>query len=271
MGGLRVRSFLTTLPHGQPHPVFRGLTPFLEGGWEEAEDSPGITMQHTLNINISLQAWCSCWCQCHVTHPSQGDSREPLTPSFGDRTLLHCLLPEVRVALHGQGTEAARSALPILISVCSIFLRPFSLSGFGIFNMHTDVDACGCTDTVRQSAPEVDWEKRKITCRTGDSNPRQYYAWLFSRTLEPLSCRRSFASALIQQVLHVMSVLGPRGKRVYVSTPLAWLGLWFVRWTKWFLWCVVLSVCCPLYLAVNHVGTIISLFGQFSSRSAVPL
>ena len=145
MGGLRVRSFLTTLPHGQPHPVFRGLTPFLEGGWEEAEDSPGITMQHTLNINISLQAWCSCWCQCHVTHPSQGDSREPLTPSFGDRTLLHCLLPEIRVALHGQGTEAARSALPILISVCSIFLRPFSLSGFGIFNKHTDVDACGCT------------------------------------------------------------------------------------------------------------------------------
>ena len=29
---------------------------------------------------------------------------------------------------------------------------------------------------------------RKITCRTGDSNPRQYCAWLFSRTLDQLSC-----------------------------------------------------------------------------------
>ena len=37
----------------------------------------------------------------------------------------------------------------------------------------------GCTDTVRQSALEVD-SGRKIPCRTGDSNPRQYYAWLFT-------------------------------------------------------------------------------------------
>ena len=44
----------------------------------------------------------------------------------------------------------------------------------------------GCTDTVRESALEVDFG-RKIPCSTGYSNPRQYCVWLFSRTLYPLS------------------------------------------------------------------------------------
>ena len=44
----------------------------------------------------------------------------------------------------------------------------------------------GCADTGRESAPEVD-SGRKIPCRTGDSNPRQYCAWHFSRTLYQLS------------------------------------------------------------------------------------
>ena len=45
----------------------------------------------------------------------------------------------------------------------------------------------GCTDTTRKSALEVD-SGRKISCRTGDSNPRQYCAWLFSQTLYQVSC-----------------------------------------------------------------------------------
>ena len=40
----------------------------------------------------------------------------------------------------------------------------------------------GCTDTVRESALEVDFA-REIPCRIGDSNPRQYCGWLLSRTL----------------------------------------------------------------------------------------
>ena len=44
----------------------------------------------------------------------------------------------------------------------------------------------GCTDTVRDSALEV-VSGRKIPCLTGDSNPRQYCAWLFSRKLYQLS------------------------------------------------------------------------------------
>ena len=48
-----------------------------------------------------------------------------------------------------------------------------------------------CTDTVRESALVVD-SGRKIPCRTGDSNPRQYCAWLFSRTLYQLNYSRPF-------------------------------------------------------------------------------
>ena len=47
----------------------------------------------------------------------------------------------------------------------------------------------GCTDTVRQSALKADTD-RKIPCRTGDSNPRQYCTWLFNRTLYQLSYPR---------------------------------------------------------------------------------
>ena len=64
------------------------------------------------------------------------------------------------------------------------------LTVLGIFNMCRYVDSCdahgGCMDTVGQSALEVD-SGRKIPCCTGDSNPHQYCAWLFSLTLYQLS------------------------------------------------------------------------------------
>ena len=47
----------------------------------------------------------------------------------------------------------------------------------------------GCTDTVRESALEVD-SGRKILCRTGNSNPCQCCAWLFSWTFYQLSYSR---------------------------------------------------------------------------------
>ena len=46
-----------------------------------------------------------------------------------------------------------------------------------IMSMHAIAHG-GCTDTVRESAPEAD-SGRKIPYRTGDSNPRQYCAWRF--------------------------------------------------------------------------------------------
>ena len=61
------------------------------------------------------------------------------------------------------------------------------LSVFGVFNVRTDVDACEAgTGTVRESALKVD-SGTKLTRRTGDSNPRQFCPWLFSRTLYQLS------------------------------------------------------------------------------------
>ena len=46
----------------------------------------------------------------------------------------------------------------------------------------------GCTDRVGKSICTGSWLcGKKIPCRTGDSNPRQYCSWLLSRTLYPLS------------------------------------------------------------------------------------
>ena len=47
----------------------------------------------------------------------------------------------------------------------------------------------GCADTVRESALKAD-PGRKIPCHTGDLNPRQNCARLFSRTLYQLSYPR---------------------------------------------------------------------------------
>ena len=67
---------------------------------------------------------------------------------------------------------------------------------FGIFIVRPDVDACDCsweevgggggdsTDTVKESALKVD-TRRKIPCRTGDSNPRQYCALAFQSDALP--------------------------------------------------------------------------------------
>ena len=58
----------------------------------------------------------------------------------------------------------------------------------GIFSTQTVMHAIApgsCTDTVSESALKTD-SGRKIPRRIGDSNTRQYCAWLFSRTLYQL-------------------------------------------------------------------------------------
>ena len=61
---------------------------------------------------------------------------------------------------------------------------------FGIFDMHTDVDVCNCTQGLyghhSESALEVD-SGRKIPCCIEDLSPCEYCAWLFSRTLYQLN------------------------------------------------------------------------------------
>ena len=100
----------------------------------------------------------------------------------------------------GKAQQLQQQQYPFL-SMCTVFscvqtmvwLKADVL--FGVFNVRTDVDVCdstqgGCTDTVRESAPEID-SGEKIPCRTGDSNPRQHCAWLFSLALYQLRYHRS--------------------------------------------------------------------------------
>ena len=108
--------------------------------------------------------------------------------------------------------------------MCVVFLRVQTvvwLPVFGIFNVHTDVDVCDCTQALYghrkslhwkltlgkkylaapgtqtpisaapglsagHSVPEV-YSGRKIPCCTWDSNPLWYCTWLFSRTLYQLN------------------------------------------------------------------------------------
>ena len=63
--------------------------------------------------------------------------------------LLHCPLREIRVALSGYGTAAARAALTIFLSVCVQYFRASQqwcgCQCLGIFNVRTDVAECDCT------------------------------------------------------------------------------------------------------------------------------
>ena len=69
-------------------------------------------------------------------------------------------------------TAAARAALPVPTSVCSICVVWLPMCG--VLYMHTDVmDSIAhgdCTNTVRESAQKCD-PGRKMPCPTGDSNP----------------------------------------------------------------------------------------------------
>ena len=79
---------------------------------------------------------------------------------------LHCPLWEI---------QAARAALPISTSVCSIFLCPNNGMAASVW----DFDACSCTWLYRNRWP---WE---IPCCTRGLNLHQFCAWHFSWTHLP--------------------------------------------------------------------------------------
>ena len=99
----------------------------------------------------------------------------------------HCPLPEIRVALPGK-VQQPQEQRYLFLSVCAVFSCVQTMVRLPVFGglkcahilMHAIAHG-GCTDTERESALKVD-SGRKIPCRTGDSNPRQYCAWLFNRT-----------------------------------------------------------------------------------------
>ena len=79
-----------------------------------------------------------------------------------------------------RGKPAATGSRYPTYGVCSVFQcfhNPLNSDmDCGIFNVHTNANACdctrGCADTVRESALKVD-SGRKIPCRTGESNLRR--------------------------------------------------------------------------------------------------
>ena len=92
----------------------------------------------------------------------------------------------------GKVTAAARAALPSPISMCSISVCPTNGTAASVLGIvtcgqmfiHATVHG-GCTDTITESAMNVDWEKKN--CRTGESNQCQYCPWRFGPTLHQLN------------------------------------------------------------------------------------
>ena len=93
-----------------------------------------------------------------------------------------CVVPmgflpwEIRVAFPGESQlQQSRATQPTMHAGCLSVLHNPSNSDidYRIFNVSTDVTACGCTrgctDTVRVSVLKVD-SGRKIPCRTEESN-----------------------------------------------------------------------------------------------------
>ena len=91
------------------------------------------------------------------------------------------------------GTQQPQELHCKVLPVCAVFSCVQTmvwLPEFGTVNVRTDdvhvIAHGGCTDTENGFALKADFG-RKIPCFTRDSNPRQYYAWLFSWTLYQLS------------------------------------------------------------------------------------
>ena len=108
--------------------------------------------------------------------------------------MLHCPLREIRAALSGYGTAAAKSSDTRFYQCVQYFRVSKQWCGcqcLGFFNVRTAVDACDCTRGLYGHCERLDLHRkltgRKLPCSTGDSNPRQYCAWLCSRALYPLS------------------------------------------------------------------------------------
>ena len=98
---------------------------------------------------------------------------------------------EIRVALLGKAHQLKEQRYRFLsISVCSISVCPSSgvyiyiymAVSVWVLNARTDVDVCVCPG-ARESELKIG-SGRKIPCRIiRDSDPRQYCARIFSRTL----------------------------------------------------------------------------------------
>ena len=123
------------------------------------------------------------------------------------KSVLHCLLWEIIQSPYLGKAQQLQEQLYPFLSVCAVFSCVQTmvwLPVFGIFNvcaqmimlMHAIAHG-GCTETVRESALEVD-SGRKIPCCTGDSNPREYCARAFQSDALPTELLPAPFSALCE-------------------------------------------------------------------------
>ena len=102
---------------------------------------------------------------------------------------------EIRVALPGYGTAAAGGALPIPTQYFHVSRQWYGCQCLGILTCaHMLIRAIAYWGLYGHRKRVC--SGRKIACRGGDSNPRQYCAWLFSQTLYQLSYRRPVSLAV---------------------------------------------------------------------------
>ena len=118
----------------------------------------------------------------------------------------------------------------------------------GIFNGRTDVDEWDCTQGL-YGHRKTD-SGRKILCRTGDSNPRQYCAWPFSQPLYQLSCPRPWRLLIVRvSTRAVVVVVVVRELFSLVTSSICVrirgrgqrLRRLFTWWLKFFVYCCVLT------------------------------
>ena len=104
---------------------------------------------------------------------------------------------------------------------------------FGIFNVYTDAHACNCTRGLygHRKRIALDGDSgRKIPCRIWDSNPRQYCAWLLSRTLYQLSCFHPCSFSLMHgNDLPKTDDIELPFKDCTVDMPCIYISIWHVR------------------------------------------
>ena len=103
-----------------------------------------------------------------------------------DLLVLYCHLQEIRVALSDSSRKS--SATHFCYSLCSIFVCPNNGMTVIVWNFES-VHRFWCVQFhtgVYGHCQSLLWKltlARKIHCGTGDSNPRQYCAYLLSQTL----------------------------------------------------------------------------------------
>ena len=139
-------------------------------------------------------------------------------------TFYSCIVPmgflpwEILVAFPGKAS-CDWVTLPNPQCMLGVLLFPNPLNSdmdYGIFNVHTDVNACdctwGCTDTVRVSALKVD-SRRKIPCHTRESNLSGWHASLMLYLLSNIltfTCKLKPVFFLISRCMQISKSAEPQ-------------------------------------------------------------